>query len=79
MVAVKDPTTGKDSYHVCDSIGFQEIEFDESKAQSRTVETIRVVLVEPGKPARIADIEASLNGYYRTIAADTIFSYSTDK
>lgn len=72
VVAVRDPKTGKDSFHFCDSIGFQEIEFDESKAQSRTVETIRVVLVEPGKPARIADIEASLNGYYRAIAADTI-------
>lgn len=72
VVAVCDPNTGVERYYFCDSIGFKEIEFDASKAKPLQENTIRVVLVEPGKQARIADIEASLEGYYRAIGADTI-------
>lgn len=72
VVAVCDPNTGAERYYFCDSIGFKEIEFDTSKAKPLQENTIRVVLVEPGKQARIADIEASLEGYYRAIGADTI-------
>ena len=72
VVAVCDPDTGAERYYFCDSIGFKEIEFDASKVKPLQENTIRVVLVEPGKQARIADIEASLEGYYRAIGADTI-------
>lgn len=72
VVAVCDPDTGKEQYFFCDSIGFKEIPFDASKAKPLQENTIRVVLVEPGKKARIADIEASLEGYYRATGADTI-------
>lgn len=72
VVAVCDPNTGAERYYFCDSIGFKEIEFDASKAKPLQENTIRVILVEPGKQARIADIEASLEGYYRAIGADTI-------
>lgn len=72
VVAVSDPDTGAERYYFCDSIGFKEIEFDASKARPLQENTIRVVLVEPGKQARIADIEGSLEGYYRAIGADTI-------
>lgn len=72
VVAVCDPNTGAERYYFCDSIGFKEIEFDASKAKPLQENTIRVVLVEPGKQARIADIEGSLEGYYRAIGADTI-------
>lgn len=72
VVAVSDPDTGAERYYFCDSIGFKEIEFDASKAKPLQENTIRVVLVEPGKQARIADIEGSLEGYYRAIGADTI-------
>lgn len=72
VVAVCDPDTDDERYYFCDSIGFKEIEFDASKAKPLQKNTIRVVLVEPGKQARIADIEASLEGYYRAIGADTI-------
>lgn len=72
VVAICDPDTGAERYYFCDSIGFKEIEFDASKAKPLQENTIRVVLVEPGKQARIANIEASLEGYYRAIGADTI-------
>ena len=72
VVAVCDPNTGAERYYFCDSIGFKEIEFDASKAKPLQENTIRVVLVEPGKQGRIADIEGSLEGYYRAIGADTI-------
>lgn len=72
VIAVCDPDTGAERYYFCDSVGFKEIEFDASRAKPLQDNTIRVVLVEPGKQARIADIEASLEGYYRAIGADTI-------
>ena len=72
VVAVCDPNTGAERYYFCDSIGFKEIEFDASKTKPLQENTIRVILVEPGKQARIADIEGSLEGYYRAIGADTI-------
>ena len=72
VVAVRNPITGEDSFHFCDSVGFEEINFDESRTQAPAVNMIRVVLVEPGKPARLADVEPCLEGYYMAIGADII-------
>ena len=75
VIAVRDPETGEETFHFCDSVGFEVVDFDPEKVTDRTnrePKTIRVVLVEPGKEARIADIEASLQGYCRAISADTI-------
>ena len=75
VVAVRDPETGEDSFHFCDSVGFEEIDFDPDLTmdrQPRAGETIRVVLVEPGKEARIADVAPSLEGLYKAIRAEMI-------
>ena len=74
VIEVSDPETGAAKYYFCDSIGFAEIEFDATKTQplKDAKPTIRVVLVEPGKKARVADIGASLEGYYNAIGTDII-------
>lgn len=75
VVAVRDPETGEDSFHFCDSVGFEEIDFDPELTTDRVPhagETIRVVLVEPGKEARLADVDPSLEGLYSAIKTDLI-------
>lgn len=75
VVAVRDPETGKDSFHFCDTVGFEEIDFDPELTTDRlprTGETIRVVLVEPGKEAQLADVDPSLEGLYKAIRAEMI-------
>jgi len=58
-------------FYFCDSIGFQKVDFDPAETQN-TIEmkTIKVVLLEPGKVARIADIDSSLEGLQRTVGGD---------
>ena len=53
-------------FYFCDSIGFQKVEFDTSRVPDKE-ETIRVVLLEPGKLARVADIDSSLEGLQKTV------------
>lgn len=44
-------------FYFCDSVGFEKVEFEPTDMKK---DTIRVVLVEPGKPAREAQIGTSL-------------------
>ena len=44
----------KPGFYFCDSVGFKEIQFDAEKAHAR--DTIRAVLLEPGKEARAVDV-----------------------
>jgi len=59
VVEVVESKTVKPSFYFCDSIGFKSIEF-ESPAPVKK-ETLRVVLVEPGKLAREAFIGTELS------------------
>lgn len=75
VIAVRDPETGAETYHFCDSVGFEVVDFAPEKTTDRTnrePKTIRVVLVEPGKEARLADVDPSLEGLYKVIRAEMI-------
>lgn len=54
-------------FYFCDSIGFQRVEFDPDQAQELDTGMLRVVLVEPGKVARVAEIDGSLEGMQKTV------------
>ena len=54
-------------FYFCDSIGFQRVEFDPDQAQKLDTGMLRVVLVEPGKVARVAEIDGSLEGMQKTV------------
>ena len=54
-------------FYFCDSIGFQRVEFDPDQAQELDTGMLRVVLVEPGKEARVAEIDGSLEGMQKTV------------
>ena len=67
--------TGEDvadpGFYYCDTIGFKKIDFDPEQTKSLK-ETIRVVLCEPGKYARIAVIDSSLEGLQTAVGGGLI-------
>lgn len=55
-------------FYFCDSIGFQPVKFEPEQTQKLDTRTMRVVLVEPGKAARVAEIDGSLEGMQKTVS-----------
>lgn len=62
---IKAPDT-ESGFYFCDSFGFKSVPFDSDQAQEKS-DTIKVVLLEPGKLARVADIDASLEGMQKIV------------
>lgn len=63
VVQIQNGSTDAPCFHYCDSIGFKEVQFDPELTRDATKPgTIKVVLVEPGKLARTAEIPATLEG-----------------
>lgn len=61
---------GESTFHFCDDIGFKEVAFDPELAGEYKEPTIKVVLCEPGKLARVAEIENTLEGLQRAVKGD---------
>ena len=57
----------KSTFYFCNSIGFKEIGFAPDMAETLKEKRINVVLCEPGKLARAATIEASLERYQKIV------------
>lgn len=70
VVEISEGTDIEAGFYYCDSIGFKKIEFDAAQVPVQQQKTIRVVLLEPGKLARVADIDASLEGMQKTVKGD---------
>jgi len=61
VVQVIDSTTVAPGCYFCDTIGFKEVCFDYDRAsEANQKDTIRVVLLEPEKEARIIEVGTSL-------------------
>ena len=54
-------------FYFCDSFGFEKVDFQPELAGSRLPEAIRVVLLEPGREARVTEINSSLPGLQRAV------------
>ena len=65
-MSVSDVVVEGKTAFFCDSIGFRPVTFDESAARPLRRE-ITVVLLEPGKLARSAAIDASLESYQKIV------------
>ena len=59
-IVVIEAEDGTTSAHFCDTIGFQQVEFDAEAAHP--LKGITVVILEPGEMARVGTIEATLGG-----------------
>lgn len=60
IVEIENSDIVEKGFYFCDSVGFKKVSFEPEKAQDLKKDTITVVLVEPGKLARIAEIGTSL-------------------
>lgn len=57
----------KSTFHFCDSIGFREVDFDLDMTEPLKEKKIKVVLCEPGKVARVAEIGTELSDLQRVV------------
>lgn len=58
---------GDSTFHFCDSIGFKKIDFDPYLTEEYKEDKIKVVLCEPGKVARVAEISNTLADLQKTV------------
>ena len=65
-VVICAPDGGAPAAYFCDSIGFKQVQFDEELAKALQTE-MTVVLLEPGKMARVATIDSSLEGLQKVV------------
>lgn len=71
VVEVEDAASITPGYYFCDSIGFREIAFQPELATDRTgADTIQVVLLEPGKTARVIQLEHTLESMQKIVGGD---------
>lgn len=86
-LADKHVPTVENGCYYCDSIGFQKVEFDPMQTQ-KPDDLLKVVMVEPNKPAYQAEIEDSLKGMQRAVRGmieatypfdDSAFIYSNEE
>lgn len=71
VVEVEDAASITPGFYFCDSIGFKEVPFQPELANDIVqAPTIRVVLVEPGKLARIAEVGTTLDAMQQTVGGD---------
>jgi len=58
----------KSEFHYCDNIGFKKVEFDSSLAELKTEKRkITVLMVEPGKEARVEEIDTKLESLQKIV------------
>ena len=67
VIAVRSHEDGCTQYYFCDSIGFKQISFEESKAAEMFKAKIKVVMCEPGRAARITEIGTELEDLQRAV------------
>ena len=70
-VTVSDVVVVNGRAHICQPRGFEEIPFDESKTQ-KPDNLMRVVYVEPNKPAYITDVEHTLEAEQKAVGSGLI-------
>ena len=66
IVEVIQSTEVEPGFYFCDNIGFQKVQFDACQVPDKE-ETIRVVLLEPGKLASVVDIDSTLEGMQKLV------------
>lgn len=67
VIALRPDGAEHPAYYYCDSVGFREIGFDESRAADSFRAKIRVVMCEPGKMARYAEIGTELEDLQKAV------------
>lgn len=69
----------KSTYNFCDTIGFQKVNFDPNLTEELKENTIKVVLCEPGKFAKVSEITNTLEGLQAAVKGDIEAFYPFDE
>ncbi len=80
IVEIKEAEDISPGFYYCDNFGFKKVKFDPALAKPMRELNMKVVLVEPGKLSRIAEIDCSLEGMQKTVGGyiEAIYPYSED-
>ena len=65
-MSISDVVKTEDGAYFCDLYGFKKVDFDESKT-TKPDNLLKVVYVEPNKPAYAAEVEHTLEGEQRAV------------
>ena len=65
-MSISDVVKTEDGMYFCDLVGFKKIDFDESQT-TKPDNLLKVVYVEPNKPAYLAEVEHTLEGEQRAV------------
>lgn len=76
-LSVSDVVVTPQGAFFCDSYGFKKIDFDESKTQ-KPDNLMRVVYVEPNKPAYETEIRNSLEAKQKAVGGNIEYLYNDD-
>lgn len=66
-ISVSDVVLTEDGAYFCDTIGFKEIDFDESKAH-KSDGLLKIVYVEPNRPPFVSEVGNDLKSLQRAVA-----------
>ena len=77
IVEIENSGTVEKGYYFCDSFGFKNIDFEPSLARESKKEQITVVICEPGKLARVANIGTELKDLQAVVGGniETFYPY----
>ena len=67
IVEIKEAEGASPGFYYCDNYGFKTVEFEPELANPMREATMKVVLVEPGKLARTAEIGTDLESMQKTV------------
>lgn len=76
-LSVSDVVVTPNGAFFCDNFGFKKIDFDESKTQ-KPDNLMRVVYVEPNRPAYEAEIRNSLEAKQKAVGGNIEYLYNDD-
>lgn len=76
-LSISDVVVMEGRAHFCESVGFEQIEFDESLTQ-KPDNLIKVLYVEPHKAPYVAEIENDINGMQRAVQGLIEHIYNDD-
>ena len=75
IVEVIDAENVEKGFYYCDNIGFSKVVFEPEEAKPYRKESIRVLMVEPGKKAYETEIGTSLNELYAALNCECIQTF----
>lgn len=70
IVEVLESETTPNGFYYVDTVGFKKVDFNPEETKTKASEKIKVVILEPGKLARVAEIERDIKSMQHAVKGD---------